>query len=122
MASASIPNSPEHQLRDLKLAFEAAVEELQGDRADRAKQPIYPRKQAEVASSQGSDHNRSLNAAAEALAALWKTQIKSASRQSKTSDSSVPGSKKADSPRTPTSLRSPERPGMTKVARCRRRG
>ena len=79
MATGQIPNPHVNQLTNLKQAFEAAVQELDGEKASRAKQPIYPRKQAVLAQSEP-DQKRALNDAAEALAAIWKTSNKAATR------------------------------------------
>lgn len=81
MATGPITNPHAEQLTNLKQAFEAAVQVLHGEKANRAKQPIYPRKQAGTASSEP-DQNRALNDAAEALAAIWKTANKPATRPS----------------------------------------
>jgi hypothetical protein len=79
MATGPITNPHVERLTDLKQVFEAAVLELDGQKTSRAKQPIYPRKQAAIAQSEP-DQKRALSEAAEALAALWKTSSKSAIR------------------------------------------
>ena len=79
MATGPITNSHLERPADLKQVFEAAVHELDGQKTSRAKQPIYPRKQAAIAQPKP-DHQRALDEAAEALAALWKTSNKSAIR------------------------------------------
>ncbi len=80
MASRTIPQSPVDHPIHWKQAFESAVQQLRGEKADRAKQPICPRKQASPADSKAIDQNRSLNDPADALAALWKTSTKGTSR------------------------------------------
>jgi hypothetical protein len=79
MATGPATNPHAEQLTNLKQAFEAAVQVLHGEMASRSKQPIYPRKQATVAESKP-DQNRALKEAAEALAAIWKTSNKPATR------------------------------------------
>jgi hypothetical protein len=79
MASGQITNPRIDQPGDLKQAFEAAVQELDGEKTSRAKRPIYPRKQALFGKSEP-DQKRALEDAADALAAIWKTSGKTATR------------------------------------------
>lgn len=79
MATGPMTNPSVERLTNLRQAFEAAVHDLDGQKADPAKQPIYPRKQAAVAQTEP-DQKRALAEAAQALAALWKTSSKSAVR------------------------------------------
>jgi hypothetical protein len=79
MATGPITTPAVDQLTSLKQTFEAAVQELDGEKASRAKKPIYSRKQAVLVSSEP-DQKRALNEAAEALAAIWKASSKAATR------------------------------------------
>jgi hypothetical protein len=79
MASGQITNPRINQPSDLRQAFEAAVQELDGEKTNRAKRPIYPRKQAVFGKSEP-DQKRALADAADALAAIWKTSGKTAPR------------------------------------------
>lgn len=73
MASSATTGGNPESFAALKQTFEAAVNELGGAEANRAKLPIYPRKRPTTPNSGAPDPNRALKDAAEALAALWKT-------------------------------------------------
>jgi hypothetical protein len=73
MASSPTTGGNPENFASLRQTFESAVHELGGAEPDRAKQPIYPRKKELPPSSEPNSHNRALQDAAEALAALWRT-------------------------------------------------
>jgi hypothetical protein len=67
-------SSPEgNSSKNLKQVFESAVGDLEDDSSSQRKRPICPRKNGVRLEAAPQDHNRALNDAAEALAALWKT-------------------------------------------------
>ena len=74
MASSPTTGGNPENFASLRQSFESAVHELGGAEPDRAKQPIYRRKKESAPSSEPNSHNRALQDAAEALAALWRTQ------------------------------------------------
>jgi hypothetical protein len=80
MATRPLTNPRVERLTNLKQVFEAAVHDLDDQKINPAKQPIYLRKQAAVAQTEP-DQKRALEEAAEALAALWKTSSKSVIRR-----------------------------------------